>query len=132
MWGEARSFVARTEKKYDLIQMPLLTSFGAAAAGTQSLHESYAYTVEATEEYLDHLRPGGLLAITLWLKLPPRDMPKLMAIAVDALREAGVQDPGARPCLDPELEDVDPPRPERRVRARGDCRATGVRGGPFL
>lgn len=97
--GEARSFVARTEEQFDLIQMPLLTSFGAAAAGTQSLHESYAYTVQAMEEYLDCLRPGGVLAVTLWLKLPPRDMPKLMAIAVEALREAGVTDPGARLAL---------------------------------
>jgi SAM-dependent methyltransferase len=97
--GDARSFVARTDERFDLIQMPLLTSFGAAAAGTQSLHESYAYTVEAMGEYLDRLQPGGLLAVTLWLKLPPRDMPKLIAIAVEALREAGVADPGAHLAL---------------------------------
>ena len=45
--GEARSFVQRTDERYDLIQIPLLYSFGAAAAGTQSLHENYTYTVEA-------------------------------------------------------------------------------------
>jgi hypothetical protein len=97
--GEARSFVARTDEEFDLIQIPLLTSFGAAAAGTQSLHESYAYTVEAMSEYLGRLQPGGLLTITLWLKLPPRDMPKLMAIAVEALHKAGVEDPGAHLAL---------------------------------
>jgi hypothetical protein len=97
--GEARSFVERTPKRYDLIQIPLLYSFGAAAAGTQSLHESYTYTVEAISAYLDRLEPGGLLSITLWLKLPPRDTLKLFATAVEALEARGVKDPGAHLML---------------------------------
>jgi hypothetical protein len=84
--GEARSFVARTAERYDLIQIPLLYSFGAAAAGTQSLHESYVYTVEAFRGYLRKLTSGGMLSITLWLKLPPRDTLKLFATALEALR----------------------------------------------
>jgi hypothetical protein len=68
--GEARSFVERTDDRYHLIQIPLLYSFGATAAGTHSLHESYTYTVEAMGNYLNHLQPGGLLSITLWEKLP--------------------------------------------------------------
>lgn len=88
--GEARSFAARTEKRYDLIQIPLLYSFGAAVSGTQSLHESYTYTVEALRDYLDRLAPGGLLAITLWTKLPPRDTLKLFATAAAALEEIGL------------------------------------------
>ncbi|MCP4381657.1 MAG: SAM-dependent methyltransferase [Hyphomicrobiales bacterium] len=97
--GEARSFVSRAEKHYDLIQIPLLYSFGAAAAGTQSLHENYTYTVEAMRAYLDRLEPGGLLSVTLWVKLPPRDTLKLFATAVEALRQEGVADPGARLAL---------------------------------
>lgn len=97
--GEARSFVARTAERYDLIQIPLLYSFGAAAAGTQSLHESYTYTVEALRGYLRKLTPGGMLSITLWLKLPPRDMLKLFATAIEALEAEGVEDPGDRLVL---------------------------------
>ena len=93
---EARSAVRRTSERYDLIQIPLLYSFGAAAAGTQSLHENYTYTVEAITDYLAALQPGGLLSITLWLKLPPRDSVKLFATAVEALRRTGVAEPGAR------------------------------------
>jgi len=89
--GEARSFVERSERRYDLIQIPLLYSFGAASAGTQSLHETYTYTVEAMRSYLERLKPGGLLAVTLWVKLPPRDTLKLFATAVRALEEAGAQ-----------------------------------------
>ena len=97
--AEARSFVEETGRRYDLIQIPLLYSFGAASAGTQSLHESYTYTVEAMQDYLRALEPGGMLAITLWLKLPPRDALKLFATAVAALEEMGVADPGERLAL---------------------------------
>ena len=47
--GDARSFIQRADKHYDLIQIPLLHSFGAAAAGTQSLHENYTYTRKRSE-----------------------------------------------------------------------------------
>ena len=94
--GEARSAVRRSGERHDLIQIPLLYSFGAAAAGTQSLHENYSYTVEAMADYLAALKPGGILSVTLWLKLPPRDSIKLFATAVEALRREGAADPGAR------------------------------------
>ena len=97
--GDARSFIQRANEHYDLIQIPLLYSFGAAAAGTQSLHENYTYTAEAIGSYLDRLRPGGLLSITLWLKLPPRDTLKLFATAVEVLKGRGFTDPGARMAL---------------------------------
>ena len=93
---EARSAVRRRAERYDLIQIPLLSSFAAGASGTQSLHENYTYTVEAMEDYLAALAPGGILAVTLWLKLPPRDSVKLFATAVEALRRQGVADPGGR------------------------------------
>jgi hypothetical protein len=93
---EARSAVRRTSERYELIQIPLLYSFGAAATGTQSLHENYTYTVEAITDYLAALEPGGLLSVTLWLKLPPRDSVKLFATAVEALRRMGAGEPGAR------------------------------------
>jgi SAM-dependent methyltransferase len=88
--AEARSFVAGSPDRYDLIQVPLLDSFATAAAGTHSLSESYIYTIEAFEQYLDHLRPGGYLAITRWLKLPPRDSLRLFATAVSALERRGI------------------------------------------
>ena len=97
--GEVRSFVRRTRERYDLIQIPLLYSFGAAAGGTQGLHESYAYTIEALQDYLRALNPGGMLSVTLWLKLPPRDAPKLFATALEALEASGVADPGRQLAL---------------------------------
>ena len=93
---EARGFVAGSSRRYDLIQVALLDSFSASSAGLYALSESFLYTVEALGEYLQRLEPGGILAITRWVKLPPRDGLKLFATAVAALRSAGVTDPERR------------------------------------
>jgi hypothetical protein len=96
---EARGFVAASGDQYDLIHIGLLDSVGASGAGVQALNESYIYTVEAIVEYLGHTAPGGILAITRWLKLPPRDSLKLFATAIEALRRMGVSDPGRQLAL---------------------------------
>lgn len=87
--GEARGFVAGHRDRYDLIQVALLDAFGASAAGLYALSESYLYTVEALQQYLAHLEPGGILAITRWVNLPPRDVLKLFGTAVVALENSG-------------------------------------------
>ena len=92
--AEARSFVEASEQRWDLIQLALLDSFTAAAAGVQALGESPLYTVEALQAYYEHLAPGGLLAITRWLLAPPRDPIKLFATAVLALERMGASSPG--------------------------------------
>ena len=97
--GEARGLVAAAEDRYDLIQVPLLDAFAAAAAGTLSLNESFVYTVEAFDTYLDHLADGGYLAITRWLKLPPRDAAKLFLTALRALERRGAAEPARQLAL---------------------------------
>ena len=97
--AEARGFVAASSERYDLIQVALLDSFSASSAGLYALAENYLYTVEALQEQLRHLAPGGMLAITRWVSLPPRDALKLFAAAVLALERSGVADPGARLAL---------------------------------
>lgn len=92
--GEARGFVAEASVQYDLIEVALLDSFAASSAGLYALNESYLYTVEALQDMLQKLQPGGYLAITRWIKLPPRDTLKLFATAVDALKNSGVENPG--------------------------------------
>ena len=96
--AEARGFVAGTDRRYDLIALPLLDSL-AASAGSASLHASFVYTVEAIGIFLDHLKPGGYLAITRWLKLPPRDSLKLLLTAIVALEARGIAEPGRQLSL---------------------------------
>ena len=94
--AEARGFVNSSDQRYDLIQVALLDSFGTASAGLYGLSENYLYTVEALRTYVNHLTPGGMLAITRWLALPPRDALKLFATAITALEQNGVAYPAAR------------------------------------
>ncbi|MDP2694588.1 MAG: SAM-dependent methyltransferase, partial [Gallionella sp.] len=94
--AEARGFVNASDARYGLIQVALLDSFGTASAGLYGLSENYLYTVEALQAYLSRLTHGGMLAVTRWLTLPPRDALKLFATAVAALEQNGVSNPAAR------------------------------------
>ncbi|MDH5392504.1 MAG: SAM-dependent methyltransferase [Gammaproteobacteria bacterium] len=96
---EARGYVTGNDKKYDLIQLSLIDSFSASSAGLYALSESYLYTVEALQQYLNKLKPGAYLSITRWMKLPPRDSLKLFATAIEALRHNGHRSPGQQLIL---------------------------------
>ncbi len=94
--AEARRFVLDTTYRYDVIQIGLLDAFNTSAAGLYALNESHLYTVEALRDYLARLEADGVLAITRWLRVPPRDDLRLFATAVRVLRDAGEQRPGRR------------------------------------
>jgi hypothetical protein len=79
--------------------LALLDAFNASVSGLYALSESYLYTREALALYLDRLTPGGYLAITRWIKIPPRDSLKMFATAVEVLRRRGRPDPGAQLVL---------------------------------
>jgi len=88
-----RSFIRRTLGRFDLIVLSLSDSHKVVTSGAYSLSENYTYTVEAFVEYLAHLREDGLLVVHRWLQLPPTESVKAGAIALTALRKAGVPHP---------------------------------------
>lgn len=92
--AEGRGYLQSSAATYDLIQIALLDSFNAAASGVYALSESYLYTREAVELYIRHLTDDGILAVTRWLKTPPRDAIKMFATLVEAAERAGIEDPG--------------------------------------
>jgi SAM-dependent methyltransferase len=63
---DGRSFVRRSTDHYDVIQASLVDTWAATAAGAYTLTENTLYTVEAFNDYLDHLKPDGVLTITRW------------------------------------------------------------------
>lgn len=93
--ADGRGYAQSHEETYDLIQIALLDSFSAASAGVHALNESYLYTVEALQLFMNRLTSDGVLAITRWLKTPPRDALKLFATAVEACEGLGFEDPAA-------------------------------------
>lgn len=87
--SDARAHIAGSSRSYDIIQISAAGSTGSSVAGG-GLAETYVYTVEAFQDYLRHLRPEGLVAVTRPLRLPPRDGLKLVATVIAALRQSDI------------------------------------------
>ena len=64
---DGRSFVRRSSERYDIIQASLVDTWAATAAGAYSLSENSLYTVEAFDDYLDHLTDRGVLSVSRWV-----------------------------------------------------------------
>ena len=64
---DGRSFVRRSTDRYDVIQASLVDTWAATAAGAYTLTENTLYTVDAFDDYLDHLTDNGVLTITRWV-----------------------------------------------------------------
>ena len=79
--AEARRFIRETDQRFDAVQIAMVGSHGASAAGVQALSESYLYTIDAMRELLARLQPGGYLIVTRWMQTPPREVIKLLATA---------------------------------------------------
>jgi hypothetical protein len=94
---EPRAFCARDSSgTYDLVELSLIDSIGLSQSTGYSITENYLYTVEAMTEYLKRLGPDGVLSVTVWNSLsPPRNVPKLIATVVEALKRSGYSDPAA-------------------------------------
>jgi predicted membrane-bound spermidine synthase len=91
---EARSYLARHNDLYDIIQISFVDTWAATAAGAFVLSENSLYTVEAWKLFLTRLRPGGVLTVSRWyLRDRPAEMYRLTSLAAASLREAGVDNP---------------------------------------
>jgi hypothetical protein len=82
---DGRSFVRRTPETYDVIQASLVDTWAATAAGAYTLTENSLYTVDAFNDYLDHLTDHGMLTITRWVA----DGLRLVSLAQEACAQRG-------------------------------------------
>jgi spermidine synthase len=64
---DGRSFVRGAPDRYDIIQASLVDTWAATAAGAYTLTENTLYTVEAFNDYIDHLTDNGVLTMTRWV-----------------------------------------------------------------
>jgi hypothetical protein len=93
---EGRGYARRTMESFDVVHLALTDNYRPVTSGAYSLGERYDLTVEAFEDYLARLQPGGLLVVERWLQLPPSEMVRAGTALVEALRRTGVEDPAAR------------------------------------
>jgi spermidine synthase len=90
---DGRSFVRNAPQLYDVVQMTLVDTWASTAAGAFALSENSLYTTEAFQEYFEHLKPDGMIAITRWEFRQPREALRVVSEAMEALHRLGVKDP---------------------------------------
>ena len=95
--GEGRSTLRHSGRTYDLIQLSAVDTMAALSTGAYVLAESYLYTVEAFEEFLDHLNPNGIVSMMVADHDEdfglPRHTIRQLALFVEALDRRGVERP---------------------------------------
>ena len=89
--GDGRNFVTKSEQRYDVIQLTGIDTSAASFGANPNLTENYLYTMQAFDEFYNHLRPDGVLSVSFpavnGLGL------KLVATATEILYKNGVKDP---------------------------------------
>ncbi len=84
--AEGRSYVRRSEEKYDLIYMAL-TKSATTASSSLALVESYVHTVEGFQDYISHLTDTGQVAVVCQ---HPLVQARLMLTGLEALEREGL------------------------------------------
>jgi hypothetical protein len=90
---EGRSFIRKAPQQYDIIQATLVDTWAATSAGAFALTENNLYTVQAFQDYLDKLKPDGILSFTRWNLDPPQQDLRLVAITRAAMQELRIPNP---------------------------------------
>jgi hypothetical protein len=90
---DGRSFIRNSKQQFDVVQMTLVDTWASTAAGALALSENSLYTVEAFQEYFDHLKPDGMIAVTRWEFRQPREALRVVSVAMEALHRNGVRNP---------------------------------------
>jgi hypothetical protein len=91
---EARSYITRQSDHFDIIQVPMIDTWAATAAGAFVLSENSLYTVEAWTGFLEKLKPRGILTFSRWyIEGASWEMCRLASLAVASLKASGVKNP---------------------------------------
>lgn len=94
--AEARSFIGSSTATYDMIQISLIDTWAATAAGGLTLSENKLYTKEAWGEFLDRLGDDGMLTVSRWFIENKHNgaLYRLLSLASDSLK---TMDPNINP-----------------------------------
>ena len=88
---DGRNFVRASSETYDVLQISMIDTFAATAAGAYTLSENNLYTAQAFDEYLDHLTDEGILSINRFFLDPPQQTLRVVTLAREALARRGIR-----------------------------------------
>ena len=91
--GDGRSELASRDTKYDTVHIGFTNTLAANLGAAYALAENHLYTVEAFEEYLDHLKPGGILNVSRPVHFTGEEALRTTLLTFEALKRRGVDDP---------------------------------------
>jgi hypothetical protein len=86
---EGRHYIRNTDKKYDVVVMHGVDTFAALSSGAYVLSENYLYTVEAVKDYLNALKPEGMMVTFRWFFRQPRESIRLANLFAEAAQTVG-------------------------------------------
>jgi hypothetical protein len=91
--GDGRSRLAEGDKHYDQVHIGFTDTFSPSAAQAFALTENNLYTVEAFEEYFDHLKPGGVLNVSRPQRHLGDEAIRATVLTLEALHRRGIEHP---------------------------------------
>lgn len=91
---EARSYLARDDRRYRVITMSLIDTWAATGAGAYALSENGLYTVEGWQIFMSRLDRGGVFTVSRWYKPDsPGETARMLALAMETLWRMGAKEP---------------------------------------
>jgi len=87
---EARSYLARDTRRYDVIAMSLIDTWASTGTGAYSLSENGLYTVDAWRTFLSRLTPHGIFSVARWYVVDsPGETARMLALAMETVWRSG-------------------------------------------
>ena len=91
---EARSWFARTDRSFDIIQMSLIDTWAATGAGAFTLSENGLYTIEAWRIFMQRLASAGVFTVSRWhAQGEVNETGRMVSLAAATLLSLGVSEP---------------------------------------
>jgi hypothetical protein len=91
---EARSWFARSQEQFDLIQMSMIDSWAGTTAGAYTISANPLYTVNGWKRFVSRLTPDGVFTVSRWYHPEhPDETARILSLAMATLIEMGEPNP---------------------------------------
>ncbi|MBM2828020.1 MAG: hypothetical protein HW408_552 [Actinobacteria bacterium] len=84
-----RNYLAREKRRFDLIEVPEISSATFSSVGIHATGETFLLTGEGIRSMLSRLSDRGIISFSGWLKSPPRESVKILATLKEEMERIG-------------------------------------------